>query len=129
MAAAIRLSQQHSCSLDHLVGGSLQGQRNRQAQRLRGLEVDDELELGRLLDRKVGWLRTLEHTINIRGCPTIHLGIIRAIPDQCTISSCRRPRHYRRQTETSRGIDEPLSVTVHKWAGLNDECYGTTRLH
>src|SRR5262245_57757719 len=46
MAATIRLSQQHSCSLDHLVGGSEQRLRHVETQDFCGLQVDDELELG-----------------------------------------------------------------------------------
>ena len=36
-----------------------------EAERLGGLEVDDQLELGRLLHRQVGWLLALEDTIDI----------------------------------------------------------------
>src|SRR5215471_5875663 len=46
MAATIRLSQQHSCSFDHLVGDGEQPRREGQAKRFRGLQVDDELEFG-----------------------------------------------------------------------------------
>ena len=41
MAAAIRLSQQHSCSLDYLVGEREQPVGDLETERLRGLEIDD----------------------------------------------------------------------------------------
>ena len=44
--------------LDNLVGGVLQCERNRQAQRPGGVQVDDELILRRLLDRQITRLRT-----------------------------------------------------------------------
>src|SRR5437764_7204456 len=40
--------------LDHLVGAREQRLRNRQSERLRGLEVDRQLEFGRLLNRQIG---------------------------------------------------------------------------
>jgi hypothetical protein len=49
--------------LDHLVRPQQQGLRDRQAQRLGGLEVNDQLELGRLLDGEVGGLGTLEDSV------------------------------------------------------------------
>jgi len=43
-------------SFDHFVGATKQRQRNRQAERLRGPEIDHELELRRLMYREVGGL-------------------------------------------------------------------------
>jgi hypothetical protein len=40
-------------SLDHLVGAGKQRWRDRQAERRRGLEIDDDLELIGLLDRQL----------------------------------------------------------------------------
>ena len=42
--------------------------RDRQPERLRRLEVDDQLELGGLLDGQVGGLRALENLIRVDGC-------------------------------------------------------------
>jgi hypothetical protein len=42
--------------LDHLVGGCEERFRHLDAEQPRGLKVDDELELGRLMDRQVGGL-------------------------------------------------------------------------
>src|SRR6516225_38477 len=65
MAATIRLSQQHSCSLDYLVGGGDELLRHLEPERMRGFEVDDKLEFGRLLDRQVTGPFTLEDAIDI----------------------------------------------------------------
>jgi hypothetical protein len=54
-------------SLDHLVRPLQERLRNRQAERLRGLEVDDQLELRRLLDGQVGRLGALEDLVDVSG--------------------------------------------------------------
>jgi hypothetical protein len=46
-------------SFNHLIRPLQDRRRDRQAERLGGLEVDDELELGGLLDRKLGGLALL----------------------------------------------------------------------
>jgi len=46
----MQCSKQRSL-FDHLVGGHLQGQWYFEAERFRGFEVDDQLELRRLQDR------------------------------------------------------------------------------
>ena len=51
----------HSLALlDDLVGASEDRWRYRHAELLRGLDVDDQLECGRLLDRQISRLRALE---------------------------------------------------------------------
>ena len=47
-------------SPDDLVRPEQHGLRNRQADLLRGLEIDHKLKLLRLLDGQVGWLSPLE---------------------------------------------------------------------
>src|SRR5215467_8797261 len=53
-----------ACSFDHLVGGGEQRGGRVDAERLGGREINHEIELGRLLDRKVGWLRPTQNLVD-----------------------------------------------------------------
>ena len=53
--------------------------RNREAERLRGLEVDDEVERDGLLDRQRGRLRTLEDLVHVGGRAPLQRKSVRAI--------------------------------------------------
>src|SRR5258707_726767 len=55
-----------SASLDHPIGAQQHGLRDHDAERLRGLAVDDELVLRRLHDRKVARLRAAQHAVEVR---------------------------------------------------------------
>ena len=54
-----------SCLFDHLVGAAEQRERKREAERLGGIEVDDQLDFGGLLDRQVGRLLALENAAGV----------------------------------------------------------------
>jgi hypothetical protein len=49
---------------DQLVGGSEQRGRNGESKRLGGLEIDDEIEFGRLLDRDIAGLRPAQNLVD-----------------------------------------------------------------
>ena len=59
--------QQTASSFDHLVGARDKRHRRGEAEHFGGLEVDDKLEFGRLLHRKVGRMLALEDTIDVAG--------------------------------------------------------------
>src|SRR5262249_29874357 len=53
--------------LDYLVCSQQQQRRNRQAEGLRGLEIDDQFDFRRLFDGQIGWLRALEDLVHVGG--------------------------------------------------------------
>src|SRR5262249_49776412 len=58
--------------LDHLVSASQDQRREGYSQCIGGLQVEDQVELGRLLYRQVSRLCALEDSINEIGCPVEH---------------------------------------------------------
>ena len=58
-------------SFDHLVGAGEQRRRNFEAKGLRGIQIDGELEFGRLDDRQVGGLFTPENASGVDADLTI----------------------------------------------------------
>src|SRR5260370_1239112 len=65
--------------IDHLIRPLQQRRRDRQAEGLRGLEVDDQLELRGLLDREVGGLGAPENLVDVASGTSPHLGNIYSI--------------------------------------------------
>jgi hypothetical protein len=64
-------SQQTEMLFDHLVGNRKYARWNGEAERRGSLEVDDELELGRLLHRQIGGIGTFENLVHIAGSTPI----------------------------------------------------------
>src|SRR5713226_9851528 len=68
MTAASRI-----CSFDDFVRPHQHVRRNCQADLLRGFEVDDQLELDRLLDRKIGGFPAFQALVDISSGAPVHI--------------------------------------------------------
>src|SRR6266511_983940 len=69
-------------SLDHLIRSRQHVRLNRQADLLRRFQVDDQFELRGLLDRQIGWLRTLEDFVHVCSSSPEQVGDVRSIRHQ-----------------------------------------------
>ena len=58
------------------------GSRDGEAERLGGLEVDDQLDFGRLLDRQIGGLLALENPAGVDAGLAIGIGNARSVAHQ-----------------------------------------------
>src|ERR1700730_717069 len=84
--------------LDHMIRPLQERRRDRQAEGFGGLEVDDQLELGGLLNGQVAGLGALEDLVNIDGEPSVRVTLTRAVAHQSTSVGILAPAEYRRQS-------------------------------
>src|SRR6188768_1466807 len=68
--------------LNHLIGARQQRWRNLEPQRLRGAQVDHEIEFRRLLDSEFARLGSSEDPVDIRGGAPIQVLEVRAVADE-----------------------------------------------
>src|SRR5215813_10679813 len=66
-------------SLDDFVRALQQRRGDREAKGLRSLEVDDQLELGGLLDWQVGGFRAFQDLVHVQGGTPVQIGETRAV--------------------------------------------------
>ena len=89
---------QRTRSFDQFVSANEERQRHVEPERLGGLEIDNQLDLGGLLHGEISRFRSFEDSVNVEGSPAIHVDVIWAIPDQCALPPSYRKGEYRRQS-------------------------------
>src|SRR6516164_5361667 len=106
-------------SFDHLVGDGEQPGRKAEAEYLGGVEVDHELELGRLHDRQIGGLLALENPASVDTGLAICVGKARSVAHQAANFRILAPGIDRRHLMVRRQRNE-LYATVEEQQGGTD---------
>src|SRR5712664_3626996 len=114
--------------IDHLIRSLQERRRDRQAEGLGGLEVDDQLEGCRLFNWQIRRLRPLEDPIDISGGAPEQGMIVHSIDHQAPNISEDRDRIDSRQTNLRREVDNPFSFQDEEVVRKDDECVGPCRM-
>ena len=98
---------QHTASLfDHLVGAQQESFRDFKTERLGGRQIDDEIELGRLLDRDLGRLRPAQNLVDKIGGASIQVQEVRSIGHQPSrFDELSNVEHRRQSRPQCQGVD------------------------
>jgi hypothetical protein len=107
--------------LDHLVGAREQYPGHCQAKRLRSLEIDDQLELGRVLHRHVGRLLALEDAAHRLADLAVQSREAGPIAHQAASFDIFAPGVTRGQRMARRERDQLSAPGVEEWIGADDE--------
>src|SRR5215472_12498480 len=88
--------QQIASLLDQLVGTAEQSRWDFEAKSRRGPKIDDQLEMGWLLDRQVGWFGALQDFVNVDCSLAKKVDISRRVGHQPAFLG-EPPRHRHRR--------------------------------
>src|SRR5689334_8732454 len=110
-----------SPSFDYLVGAGEDRLRHNQPKRFRGLEIDDQLEGGRLLDRQVGWLGPVKDLAHVNSELATVTDLVRPIADQAALRSEFTPLVDRRNAMARCKRYELLASAVEECIAADDK--------
>src|SRR6185295_20284401 len=99
---------------DHFIRDGNEPRWNGEAERLGGLEIDDELEFGRLQDRQIGRLRAFQDLPNIVAGLPIRVRDIRAVADQTASNGEFAELINRRQLVLCRKLYDQFASRIEK---------------
>src|SRR5437773_1162194 len=111
----ISVSERHIALLDHFIRPPQQRRRDRQAERLGGLEVDDQLEFGRLLHGEIGGLRAFQDLVDVLGRSTVQLTSIPTVRHQSSHLHPFPGLVHRRKPELRREVGNLSAEAVQEW--------------
>src|SRR5215831_8516993 len=97
-------------SFDHLICARYQRLWHTDTERLRGFLIDDQLDLGGLLDRKIGWLLPLENPGGGYPAQTIRLLEIGSVAHETAGDRKLSIRIYGWHCMAGRQLDEPITL-------------------
>src|SRR5215813_13578929 len=108
---------------DYLVCSPQERLRDGEAERLGGLEIDDELECRPLLDRKIPWLRSLQDLVHIDRDTTVVSGAAVTVSQQASglhpvlEAEYRRKMPFRCEACNASGLTGGEGVLEHDHRG------------
>src|SRR5262245_103417 len=115
-------------SLDNPIRALQQRRRDRPAERPGGLQVDGQLELGRLLDGQIAGLGALQNLVDVGSGATKQICKVRSIGHEAALSNAFTPWVDRRQSVSGRQVYEAPSFIDEHAAGWHRQrtgrCFG-----
>src|SRR5258708_9805765 len=115
----------HPPSLDHLVGAGEERGRHGEAEGLRGLEIDHELEARRLFDWQIARIGALQNFVHVRSGAPKYLRIARPVGDETSHVGEFSKAEYRGHAVLQCEIRELFSMKDHERIGENNQCLRT----
>ena len=107
-----------AASIDHFVGVREQRRRDINAEGLRGLQIDDQLEPGRQLDGEIGRFRTFQDLLPYRITTTANLAPTTFRFDAALDASTRAPSWLRTRAPTHSTCSQPAARSAQALASF-----------